>query len=92
MLTDVEAPQKRGSYKNKKLKIDPKIWGQTAHAWVIENFYAIQNCPNCKFGILNMKDEPTEQLNVINRHVRCENCGITEMFRMPTPDYGKSSK
>lgn len=78
--------------KNKKLNNNnPKIWAETIETWVVDDFYATVICPNCKVGVLNMKDEPTKQSNVISRYVHCDNCGITETFTMPTPDYDKFS-
>lgn len=68
---------------------NPKIWKQAIGTWLGVDFYATVNCPNCKVGVLNMKDQLTKQPNVIDRYVKCDNCGITETFTMPTPDYGK---
>jgi hypothetical protein len=72
--------------KPSKMNINPKIWVQTINIWS-SDFYAIPNCPNCRVGILELNDQPTMQTNVIRRHAKCNNCGITETFTMPTPDY-----
>jgi len=68
------------------MNINPKIWVQTIKTWM-DDFYAIPNCPNCKIGTLSMRDEPTKQTNVVDRHVKCDNCGVAETFTMPTPYY-----
>lgn len=78
-------------YKEKKVNNNAKIWVQTIKTLIVDDFYAKVECPNCKVGILNVKDVPTKQSNVIDRYVQCNNCGITETFTMPTPDYGKIS-
>jgi hypothetical protein len=42
--------------------------------------------PHCEIGILEIKDEPSPvQANVIYRHVKCNNCSVTETFTMPDP-------
>ena len=66
------------------LNVNPKIWKEAIKAWLEKDWKAILNCPNCKTGILKIKDEPTKQLDVINRHAHCEHCGIFENFSIPT--------
>jgi len=68
------------------MSIKLKKWVQTINTWA-DDFYAIPICPHCKVGTLIIEDLPTKQENVINRHVKCNNCGITETFTMPTPQY-----
>jgi hypothetical protein len=64
---------------------NPKLWAKAVLFWG-ENPYATTKCPHCNTGILEIKDEPSEwQVNVIYRHVKCNNCGITETFTMPDP-------
>jgi predicted RNA-binding Zn-ribbon protein involved in translation (DUF1610 family) len=64
---------------------NPKLWKKVILFWV-ETPYAVTECPHCKIGILEIKDESSNrQANVIYRHVKCNNCGVTETFTMPDP-------
>jgi hypothetical protein len=68
--------------------LNPKIWIGVLEIWDTSDFYAVVKCPVCKVGILNLNDTPAPHpAYVIDRNVKCDNCGITETFTMPTPDY-----
>ena len=66
------------------MKINPKIWIGSLNTWCEEDWKAVLTCPNCKIGILKMRDEPTAQPDLIDRYVHCDNCGISETFTIGT--------
>jgi ribosomal protein S27AE len=67
------------------------IWIQAIKTWLLIDFYAKVECPNCGVGVVDMKDEKTTHQHVIDRFVHCSKCGITETFTMSTPEYSKLS-
>jgi len=61
-----------------------KLWVDAAIA-LAKSPNAVINCPECKSGILKVKDEPIELWNKIDRYIYCDNCKRCEVITMSDP-------
>ncbi len=58
-----------------------KLWVEAAKQLTI-NPQLLLKCPECKIGNLQIKDEPIELWNKIDRFLICDNCGKYNVITM----------
>ena len=61
-----------------------KLWLDAAIV-LSKNSNVVSNCPECKTGILKVKDEPITSWSKIDRYIYCDNCKRVEVITMNDP-------
>ncbi len=68
-------------HQRKEVLTKRKLMTEISKSWIeaakmlCANTHAIVSCPECKIGILKVKDEPIKAWNKVDRYVYCDTCG-----------------